>query len=76
VLDVAFREDTYRIRKDYSPQNIALIRKIALTVTRSDKESKTSVKGRVQQMGWSEDYLETLLFNSDFVPNSPPAASA
>jgi len=66
MLDVIYREDACRVRKDYSPRTLALIRKIALTIARSDKESKTSIRGRVQQMAWSEDYLESLLFRSDF----------
>jgi predicted transposase YbfD/YdcC len=66
MLDVVYREDACRVRKNYSPRTLALIRKVALTVARSDKESKTSVRGRVQQMAWSEDYLESLLFRSDF----------
>ena len=66
MLDVIYREDACRVRKDYSPRTLGLIRKIALTIARSDKESKTSVRGRVQQMAWSEDYLESLLFHSDF----------
>jgi predicted transposase YbfD/YdcC len=67
MLDVIYREDACRVRKDYSPRTLALIRKVALTIARSDKKSKTSVRGRVQQMAWSEDYLESLLFRSDFV---------
>ena len=66
MLDVIYREDDCRVRMDYSPRTLSLIRKIALTVARSDKKSKTSIKGRVQQMSWSEDYLESLLFRSDF----------
>ena len=66
MLDVVYREDACRVRKDHSPRTLALIRKIALTVARSDKKSKTSIRGRVQQMAWSEDYLESLLFHSDF----------
>ena len=66
MLDVIYREDDCRVRKDWSPRTLALIRKIALTIARSDKESKTSVRGRVQQMTWSEDYLESLLFHSGF----------
>jgi predicted transposase YbfD/YdcC len=50
MLDVIYREDACRVRKDNSPRTLALIRKIALTIARSDKESKTSVRGRVQQM--------------------------
>ena len=66
MLDVIYREDDCRVRKDYSSRTLSLIRKIALTIARSDKESKTSIRGRVQQMAWSEDYLERLLFRSDF----------
>ncbi|MDR0496367.1 MAG: ISAs1 family transposase [Treponema sp.] len=66
MLDVVYREDACRVRKDNSPRTLALIRKIALTIARSDKKSKTSIRGRVQQMAWSEDYLESLLFHSDF----------
>ena len=66
MLDVVYREDACRVRKDHSPRTLGLIRKIALTVARSDKESKTSIRGRVQQMAWSENYLESLLFHSDF----------
>ena len=66
MLDVVYREDASRVRKDYSPRTLALIRKIGLTIARSDKESKTSIRGRVQQMAWSEDYLESLLFRPDF----------
>ena len=66
MLDMIYREDTCRVRKDYGPGTLALTRKIALTIARSDKESKASVRGRVQQMAWSQDYLESLLFHSDF----------
>jgi hypothetical protein len=66
VLDVTPGEDCSRIRSDNGPENMAFIRKIALTAARSDKESKSSVAGRIKQMAWSGDYLEKLLFNSEF----------
>jgi predicted transposase YbfD/YdcC len=43
ILDVVYGEDASRVRKDYGPRTLALIRKIALTIARSDKESKTSI---------------------------------
>ncbi|GHU52015.1 hypothetical protein FACS1894200_12490 [Spirochaetia bacterium] len=70
VLDVAFREDACRIRTDNGPENMAFIRKIALTLAQSDKESKSSMVGRLKQIGWDNDYLEQMLFNSDFGANS------
>jgi predicted transposase YbfD/YdcC len=66
ILDVAMKEDACRIKAGNSPENMAYIRKIALTIARSDKESKSSMAGRIKQMAWSDEYLEKLLFNSDF----------
>jgi predicted transposase YbfD/YdcC len=66
ILDVAFGEDACRIKKDNGPENMAFIRKIALTVARSDKETKSSVARRIKQMTWSDEYREKLLFNSGF----------
>ena len=67
VLDVAFGEDSSRIRTDKGPENMSFIRKIALTIARLDTETKSSVAGRIKQMAWSEEYLEQMLFASSFV---------
>ena len=72
VLDVAFREDASRIKTGCGPENWACFRKIAMTVARSDKESKKSVKSRVKRMAWSDEYLEQLLFRSSFASESAP----
>jgi predicted transposase YbfD/YdcC len=66
VLDVSFREDASRIKVGAAPQNWACFRKIALTVARSDNQSTSSMKKRVKQLGWSEQYMESLLFHSSF----------
>jgi len=66
VPDMAFVEDDCRTRKDNGNENMAFIRKIALTVSRSGKESKSSLLGRIKEMAWSDKYIEKLLFNSDF----------
>jgi predicted transposase YbfD/YdcC len=68
VLDVALGEDACRIRTGKGPENMTFIRKIALTIARSDTETKSSVAGRIKQMAWSESYLEQLLFASGFAP--------
>jgi hypothetical protein len=62
VLDVAFGEDGSRIRKDKGPENMTILRKQALTVARSDTETKSSIIRRRKQMAWSNEYLERLLF--------------
>ncbi|MDR2659578.1 MAG: ISAs1 family transposase, partial [Spirochaetaceae bacterium] len=66
VLDVAFGEDDSRLRKDNGPENMAILRKLALTIARSDTETKSSIIGRQKQTAWSNEYLERLLFQSSF----------
>jgi predicted transposase YbfD/YdcC len=73
VLDVTFHEDASRIKTGCGPENWACFRKIALTVARSDKQSTHSVKKRIKQMAWSDEYLEQLLFHSSFA--SQPVSS-
>jgi hypothetical protein len=69
VLDVAFGEDGSRLRKDKGPENMAILRKLALTVARADSETKSSIIGRRKQLAWSDDYLERLLFQSSLTSN-------
>jgi predicted transposase YbfD/YdcC len=66
VLDVVYREDGARIKSGNAPENWAYFRKIALTVARADEESKDSIKSRVKQMAWSDEYFERLLFHTSF----------
>jgi predicted transposase YbfD/YdcC len=54
VLDVAFGEDACRIKSGNGPENRAFIRKIALSLARSDIDSKRSIVSRIKQMAWSE----------------------
>jgi predicted transposase YbfD/YdcC len=74
VLDVAFGEDACRIKNGNGPENIAFIRKIALSLARSDTDSKRSIAGRIKQMAWSDQYLEQLLFQPGFVDQTEGAA--
>jgi predicted transposase YbfD/YdcC len=60
VLDVAFLEDAVRSRKDNAPQNLAIIRKIALNLLRSHPE-KGSIKGKIKRAGWDDGFLNSLL---------------
>jgi predicted transposase YbfD/YdcC len=66
VLDVAFCEDRCRIKTDKGPENMSVFRKIAYTIARADTESKSSMISRIRQMGWSDEYMEQMLFNSAF----------
>jgi len=60
VLDVALVEDAARARKDNAPQNLALVRKIALNLIRHDTD-KGSVKGKIKRAGWDDAFLLRLL---------------
>ncbi|MDJ0572432.1 MAG: ISAs1 family transposase [Pleurocapsa sp. MO_192.B19] len=61
VLDVDFNEDNSRIRKDNAPENLAVIRHIALNIIKQDKNIKASIKGKRKCAGWDNSYLLKLL---------------
>lgn len=65
VLDMVFREDESRMRTGHSPENFAILRRIALNLVRRDVSSKRSLKGRRKICGWNNQYLENLLFAPD-----------
>lgn len=60
VLDVSLAEDAARSRKDNAPQNLALIRKIALNLLRTHP-AKGSIKGKIKRAGWNDAFLLSLL---------------
>ena len=57
VLDVGFREDDCRIRKDNAPPNFAMIRHISLNLLNQQKTSKAGAKNKRLRAGWDDDYL-------------------
>lgn len=61
VLDIAFREDDSRIRKDHAPQNMAVIRHISLNLLKQDRSSKVGIATKRHRAGWDNDYLETIV---------------
>ena len=60
VLDVVFDEDGARNRKDHGPQNIALLRKIALNLLRSHP-NKASIRRKIKKAGWDDMFLLSIL---------------
>jgi predicted transposase YbfD/YdcC len=62
VLDVAFGEDASRIRKDHGPENLALVRRIALSLLkRAPTPKKVGTACKRKQAGWDDDFLAEVL---------------
>lgn len=60
VLDVTMNEDRTRHCKDNGPENIALLRRLALNLAKIEG-SKGSMKGKLKRAGWNNTFLATLL---------------
>ena len=63
TLDMTFREDESRIRKDHGPENFAILRRAALGRIKQDK-SKGSVKKKRKRAAWNNDALLTIVKSS------------
>jgi len=61
VLDIAFREDESRIRKDHAPQNMAVLRHLALNLLKQDTSVKVGIAAKRKMAGWDNDYLLKVL---------------
>ena len=61
VLDVALNEDHSRVRKDQAPENLAVLRHIALNLLKQEKTAKGGIHAKQLQAGWKEDYLLKVL---------------
>jgi len=61
VLDIAFREDESRIRKENAPANFAIIRHMALNLLRKETSFKRGLKAKRLKAGWDAEYLEKIL---------------
>lgn len=63
ILDVVFNEDGSRVRTGNAQQNLATIRRIAINMLNMERSRKDSLKGKRQQAGWDELYLEKVVFD-------------
>jgi predicted transposase YbfD/YdcC len=61
VLDLAFREDECRLRKDHGPHNFAILRHIALNLLKQEKTNKLGIKNKRLRAGWDTNYLLRVL---------------
>jgi predicted transposase YbfD/YdcC len=60
VLDVVFDEDASRTRKDNAPENLAILRRLALNIVRSHPASM-SMRQKIKTAGWDNSFLLGML---------------
>jgi len=60
VLDVGFDEDRARNRKDHGPENLTILRKLALNVLRTARPD-ISIRRKRKRSGWSDEFARTVL---------------
>ena len=60
VLDVVFHDDLARLRTGHGPQNMAIVKHMAMNMIRNPKD-KHSLKVRRKVAAIDEDYMEALL---------------
>ncbi len=60
VLDVVMNEDQARARKDNAPENLALLRRLALNVIKRNKD-KGSNRLKFNRAGWNDRFLRKLI---------------
>ena len=61
MLDVAFHEDACAAHTGNAPQNLSLLRKMALACIRNDTSVKASVSRKQKIAGWNNDFALRLL---------------
>ena len=60
VLDVVFREDDSRIRKGHAAENMAMLRRLTLSLLKQEK-SKGSLRVKRKKAGWDNKFLLQIL---------------
>jgi predicted transposase YbfD/YdcC len=61
VLDIAFREDESRLRKDNGAQNFAILRHIALNALKQEASCKLGIYNKRLKAAWNHTYLLKVL---------------
>lgn len=60
VLDTTFDEDRARTRKDHGPENLAILRKLALNLLRTARPD-ISIRRKRKRSGWSDEFARSIL---------------
>jgi predicted transposase YbfD/YdcC len=64
VLDVTFREDASRIRTGHAPENVSLLRRLALGILNQEKSTKRSIRQKMHKAAMSSNYMLDLLHSA------------
>jgi predicted transposase YbfD/YdcC len=60
LLDVLFKEDANRARKDAAPENLAILRKFSINILRAHP-AKISMRLKMKSAGWDDGFFLSLL---------------
>jgi predicted transposase YbfD/YdcC len=60
-LDVTFSEDHSRVRKDRGPENLAMLRRLVVSLLQQDTSCKASLRGKRLIAGWDDEALLKIL---------------
>lgn len=60
VLDVVLGEDANRSRKDNAPENLAILRRLALNIARCHPD-RISLRQKIKRAGWDDAFLQDIL---------------
>lgn len=63
VMDMVFRDDECRIRRDNAPANFATIKHIAANLMRA-KVDKNSMRVKRRLAAWDDTYLESIIIGA------------
>jgi predicted transposase YbfD/YdcC len=61
VLDVAFAEDSCRVRTGHAAHNLAILRRFALNLLRQEPTARVGIKAKRLKAGWDHAYLLKVL---------------
>ena len=61
VLDLAFHADSSRVRTDHAPENLAIIRHLALNLLRRDPTRRVGLKSSRFKAALNDTYLRSIL---------------
>lgn len=71
VLDVTFGEDANRTSKDHGPENLAILRRLAMNLFRANRDrNKIALKNQRKMIGWDINSVQELL-NGVFLMRRP-----